>query len=230
MLFDDQINKREERETAALREVFGDAAADMGFKVDKGSTRGSGDRVLHRLLEHLGVSDYTLDNDGFLTPDEQLEQILRPRGIMQRKVELEGPWWKMTIGPKLGQDKDGNMLLFVPRKWVFGYKCIFPNGDERKVNADLMQNVKPLALAFYHALPPRPLKGIDLVKYALRILPTSAIFAVLSTALVVSIFGMFIPFINKLIFNSIIPNGILRDLFPVAALFGGVVVVRHLWR
>ena len=57
MLFDEQINKRQERETAALREVFGDAAADMGFKVDRGPTRGSGDRVLHRLLEHLGVSD-----------------------------------------------------------------------------------------------------------------------------------------------------------------------------
>lgn len=224
MLFDEQINKRQERETAALREVFGDAAADMGFKVDRGSTRGSGDRVLHRLLEHLGVSDYILDNDGFLTPDEQLEQILRPRGIMQRRVELEGPWWKMTIGAKLGQDKDGNMLLFLPRKWVFGYKCIFPNGEERKVDAELMKNVKPLALTFYHALPPRPLKGIDLVKYALHILPTSAITAVLSTALVVSLFGMFIPFINKLIFNSIIPNGILFDLFPVAALFGGVVV------
>ena len=83
---------------------------------------------------------------------------------MQRKVELEGQWWKMTIGAKLGQDKDSNMLLFLPRKWVFGYKCIFPNGDEKIVNAELMQNVKPLALTFYHALPPRPLKGIDLMK------------------------------------------------------------------
>ena len=39
MLFDDQINKRRERETASLREVFGNTAKDMGFKVDRGSVK-----------------------------------------------------------------------------------------------------------------------------------------------------------------------------------------------
>ena len=224
MLFDDQIDKRQQRETAALREVFGDTAADMGFKIDRGSMQGSGNRVLHRLLEYLKVTDYNLDNDGFLTPDEQLEQILRPRGIMQRRIELEGQWWKSTIGPKLGQDNEGNMLLFLPAKWYFGYICINANGEEKRMNATLMKDIKPSALAFYNALPPRKLKGIDLIKYAMQMLPTSAVFAVFITALAVSIFGMSIPFVNKLIFNNVIPDGVLSDLYPVAALFGGVVV------
>ncbi len=224
MLFDDQINKRRERETALLREVFGDTAKDMGFKVDRGSTQNSGNHVLNMLLEYLRVTDYVLDDDGFLTPDEQLERILRPIGIMQRRVHLDGAWWKMTVGPKLGEDKDGNMLLFLPAKWYFGYKCIDANGNVRRVNAELMKDVKRDALTFYPALPPKSLTGKDLLKFVVRVLPTSAAFALLFAALVVSLFGMFIPFINKQIFNNVIPNGILSDLYPMAALFSGVVV------
>ena len=224
MIFDDQISKRRERETQALREVFGETARDMGFKIDHGNAIGSGNRVLHRLLKYLKVSDYILDDDGLLTPDEQLERILRPRGIMQRRISLCGDWWHRAIGPKLGQDKDGNMLLFVPRKWVFGYKCINQNGEERNVDEELMKEVKSDALDFFPTLPPRPLKGTDLLSFAVVSMPVSTVFAVMLTALMASLIGMFIPFINKEIFHNVIPNGIMRDLYPVAALFVGVVV------
>ena len=154
MIFDDQISKRLDREKQTLREVFGDTARDMGFKLDFGNSMGSDNRVLHRLLEYLKVSDYHLDDDGIFTPDEQLERILRPRGIMQRRITLDGDWWHRAIGPKLGQDCEGNMLLFVPRRWVFGYKCIDQNGIVRKVDAELMRQVKSDALDFFYALPP----------------------------------------------------------------------------
>ena len=165
MIFDDQISKRRDRETQALREVFGDTAKDMGFTIDPGNTIGSGNRVLHLLLRHLKVTDYNLDDDGLFTPDEQLERILRPRNIMQRRITLSGDWWHRAIGPKLGQDKEGNMLLFLPRKWVFGYICIDQKGEERNVDAELMKNIKREALDFFPALPSRPLKAIDLLKY-----------------------------------------------------------------
>ena len=97
MIFDDQISKRLDREKQTLREVFGDTARDMGFKLDFGNSMGSDNRVLHRLLEYLKVSDYHLDDDGIFTPDEQLERILRPRGIMQRRITLDGDWWHRRI-------------------------------------------------------------------------------------------------------------------------------------
>ena len=149
MIFDDQISKRKVRETQALREVFGETAKDMGFKIDFGNSMGSGNRVLHRLLKYLKVKDYILDDDGLLTPDEQLERILRPRGIMQRRIHLCGDWWHRAVGPKLGQDQNGNMLLFLPRKWVFGYRCINQNGEEKNVDAKLMKTVKSDALDFF---------------------------------------------------------------------------------
>ena len=224
MLFDDQINKRRERETASLREVFGDTAKDMGFNVDQGSIKNSGNHVLCMLLEYLRVTDYVLDDDGLLTPDEQLERILRPVGIMQHRIQFDGKWWQTTVGPKLGQDNEGNMLLFLPAKWHFGYKCIDSEGNVRRVNTELMKNVKRDALAFYPSLPPKSLTKRDLLKFVASVLPTSAVFALLLAAFVVSLFGMFIPFINKQIFNNVIPNGILSDLYPIAALFSGVVV------
>ena len=224
MLFDDQISKRREREIASLREVFGDAAKDMGFKVDRGSTRTSGNYVIHKLLEYLKVTDYVLDDDGFLTPDEQLERILRPMGIMQRRISLNGTWWKSTVGPKLGQDIDGNMLLFIPRKWVFGYKCIDADGNVRNVDAELMKTVKTDALDFYPCFPPKALTARDIMKFIVRVTPMSAFSSLLLAAFAVSLFGMFLPFINKQLFNNVIPNGILADLYPMAALFCGVTV------
>ena len=224
MIFDDQISKRRDRETQALREVFGDTAKDMGFTIDPGNTIGSGNRVLHLLLRHLKVTDYNLDDDGLFTPDEQLERILRPRNIMQRRITLSGDWWHRAIGPKLGQDKEGNMLLFLPRKWVFGYICIDQKGEERNVDAELMKNIKREALDFFPALPSRPLKAIDLLKYVASNLPSSTVFAVLLTASMAALIGMFVPFINKEIFHNVIPNGIIQALFPIAALFLGVVI------
>ena len=224
MLFDDQISKRREREIASLREVFGDAAKDMGFKVDRGSTMTSGNYVIHKLLEYLKVTDYVLDDDGFLTPDEQLERILRPMGIMQRRICLNGTWWKSTVGPKLGQDIEGNMLLFIPRKWVFGYKCIDANGNVRNVDEKLMKTVKPDALDFYPCFPPKALKAKDILRFVVAVTPMSAFSSLLLAAFTVSLFGMFLPFINKQIFNNVIPNGILADLYPMAALFCGVTV------
>lgn len=224
MIFDDQISKRRDRETQALREVFGDTAKDMGFTIDPGNTIGSGNRVLHLLLRHLKVTDYNLDDDGLFTPDEQLERILRPRNIMQRRITLSGDWWHRAIGPKLGQDKEGNMLLFLPRKWVFGYICIDQKGEERNVDAELMKNIKREALDFFPALPSRPLKAIDLLKYVASNLPSSTVFAVLLTASMAALIGMFVPFINKEIFHNVIPNCIIQALFPIAALFLGVVI------
>ena len=116
------------------------------------------------------------------------------------------------------------MLLFVPRRWVFGYKCIDQNGIVRKVDAELMRQVKSDALDFFYALPPRRLKGRELLLFAIANMPWSAAFAVILTAFFASLIGMFVPFINKEIFNNVIPNGIMSDLYPVAALFGGVVV------
>lgn len=196
----------------------------MGFTIDPGNTIGSGNRVLHLLLRHLKVTDYNLDDDGLFTPDEQLERILRPRNIMQRRITLSGDWWHRAIGPKLGQDKEGNMLLFLPRKWVFGYICIDQKGEERNVDAELMKNIKREALDFFPALPSRPLKAIDLLKYVASNLPSSTVFAVLLTASMAALIGMFVPFINKEIFHNVIPNGIIQDLFPIAALFLGVVI------
>ena len=116
------------------------------------------------------------------------------------------------------------MLLFLPRKWVFGYICIDQKGEERNVDAELMKNIKREALDFFPALPSRPLKAIDLLKYVASNLPSSTVFAVLLTASMAALIGMFVPFINKEIFHNVIPNGIIQALFPIAALFLGVVI------
>ena len=130
----------------------------------------------------------------------------------------------MTIFDKGGKERKNLPPYFLPRKWVFGYICIDQKGEERNVDAELMKNIKREALDFFPALPSRPLKAIDLLKYVASNLPSSTVFAVLLTASMAALIGMFVPFINKEIFHNVIPNGIIQALFPIAALFLGVVI------
>lgn len=224
MLFDDQIKKRNERERMSLRETFGEMATDMGLKIHAGKVVNSDHLVIKQLLAYLKVSDYILEDDGLTTPMEQLENILRPHGIMQQKITLNGKWWQLTVGPKLGYDHEGNMLLFLPEKWIFGYRCTNSKGETMVVNEQLMQHVSKEGITFYQALPARELKPIDLIKFSVSVLPSSAVFALFTASMIVALFGMFIPFINKQLFDSVIPNGIVRDLYPMGALLVGVVV------
>ncbi|MCK9526980.1 MAG: ATP-binding cassette domain-containing protein, partial [Limnochordia bacterium] len=64
----------------------------------------------------------------------------------------------------------------------------------------------------------------DLFLFILRSLTAMDVFFVLGISLLVSLLGMFLPFMNKQIFDSVIPSGTKGDLLPVAVLMVGATV------
>ena len=110
MLFKEQIDKRLDIEQQNLHEAVGSLVENVGLHYrlrDKVTTDA---HALREVLSALNVTDnYELDDENpFLTLEEQLKQILSPKGIMYRQVELKGQWWKTAVGPMLGYDKEGN--------------------------------------------------------------------------------------------------------------------------
>ena len=135
MLFKEQIDKRLEQEQLNLNEAVGKFVEDVGLQSRLKKTSASGSHAVKAVLEALDVKgEYELDEENpFFTLEEQLAQILNPRGIMYRRIELKDKWWKGAVGPMLGYDKEGNWVALLPLRMKATYTYINKKGERVEV-------------------------------------------------------------------------------------------------
>ena len=79
-----QIEKRRAAERATMAEVAEKTSKRLGLQAGKRVVPQNDESALRQVLEALGITDYELEDDDMLSPEEQLTGILRPRGIMMR--------------------------------------------------------------------------------------------------------------------------------------------------
>lgn len=219
----DQIEKRKRLEEATLIETFEKATKRLG--INGGSHRHkpkpTDNTALRQVIDALGVTGYELTNDGISTPQEQLATILEPRGIMMRKVKLTDGWWKVTIGPMLGYDKDGGLTALLPTRWGFGYTFTDKDGHTVSVNKTTANTLSRHAVCFCKPLPDHKLTNRDLFIYVAKAMSMTNFMLLLAAALILTLFGMFTPMANKMIFDMVIPTGEANDLLPIFGLLVG---------
>ena len=220
-----QINKRRAAESAALAEVNEKTGKRLGLLGQKRVVPQNDESALRQVLEALGVTDYELEDDELLAPEEILTGILRPRGIMMRDIRLTGTWWNECVGPLLGYAKDGRLVALIPTKTGLGYQYRQQDGSIRKVGRhDMANELKSRAVTFTKALPLRPLKLKDLIAFTWGVVSGPNALLLVLCALVVVLLGMFTPMANKLIFDTVIPTGDAVDLLPITGLLIGATV------
>ena len=220
-----QIEKRRAADKAALAEVDEKTSERLGLIGRKRPVPQNDESALRQVLEALGVTDYELEDDEMLSPEEQLTGILRPRGIMMRDIHLTGEWWKECVGPLLGYARDGRLVALLPSKTGLGYQFREKDGTLKKVSRKEMAEVlKPTAITFTKALPLRPLKIKDLLKFTWSVVSGPNALLLVGCALIVVLLGMFTPMANKLIFDTVIPTGDASDLLPITGLLIGATV------
>ena len=220
-----QINKRRAAEKAALAEVNENTSKRLGLLDKKRVVPQDDESALRQVLEALGITDYELEDDDMLTPEEQLTGILRPRGIMMRDIRLTGEWWRECVGPLLGYAKDGRLVALTPTKTGLGYQYRQQDGSIRQVGRrEMADELKPTAITFTKALPLRPLKMKDLIKFTWSVVSGPNALLLVLCALVVVLLGMFTPMANKLIFDTVIPTGDVADLLPITGLLIGATI------
>ncbi|WP_455668335.1 ATP-binding cassette domain-containing protein [Phocaeicola sp.] len=221
MLFKDQIEKRKELEQAALQEAVDELVSAAGLQVRNRRKPRSDGHALKDILNALGIKEYTLEEDEFTSPEEQLDRILHRAGIMQRHIRLAGKWWRETTGPLLGRDKEGRFVALLPSRRGNSYTFIDKTGKRVSLNRRRMaKELDEQAVCFYPPLPRRKLTYRDLLAFIFASFRWSDVVMLLAVCLVVSLFGMFVPFINKQIFEDIIPNGTQEDILAI----GGVLI------
>lgn len=220
-----QIQKRRAAEKAALAEVEEKTSQRLGLWGHSRAVPQNDQSALRQVLEALGVTDYELEDDDMLSPEELLTGILRPRGIMMRDVRLTGPWWRECVGPLLGKAKDGRLVALTPTRSGLGYQYRAQDGSIRKVGRQEMASMlKPTAISFTKALPQKPLTLKDLVRFTWGTVSGPNLVLLIVCTLVVVLLGMFTPMANKLIFDTVIPTGDASDLLPITGLLIGATI------
>ena len=225
--FDEQIKTRIHNDTEAFENAFEElSSAILGKRAitsvlndDRVKTQ----NAIEEILKFYHVKPLKLPSQ-LRDMNEQLECLLRPAGIMRRVVKLKGNWYKDGIGPLLGQTQNGDTVAILP-KGLTGYEFFdWTSGDKIKVTKTTAAMLKEEAICFYKPLPLRKLSMIDLLKYIIEALSISDYLMVGSATLAVTLLGLLTPFVNKLIFDKVIPSGKIDVLFSVACLLLGVTI------
>lgn len=220
-----QINKRRQLEKALLAEALDRGAQRLGFLRKKKAIPQTSQSALRQLLDALDIKDYDLEENDIVSLEEHLTAILRPRGILMRRIRLTGEWWRECVGPLLGYAKDGQLLALTPTSSGLGYQYRDRNGMIKTIGKKEMEHeLKPTALIFTKPLPLRALGIKDLISFAWSVVSGPNALLLCLAALVVVLLGMFTPMANKLIFDTVIPTGDASDLLPITGLLLGATI------
>lgn len=200
-----------------------EAVSDILTVFGKGDTRRNF-RVqtpMQQILKYYKAKEPELPED-VTDLQEEIDLMTRTSGIMRRRVTLTGKWWSETTFPHLAFLKDGGTVALLPD--VLGFYYIDETGNKIRINKKTCHVLTGEAWCFYRGYPLRPLKGLDVLLFkAQSIAPLDAVW-VAAASLCVTLLGLVIPMINKLIFDHIIPGNLKQDVMPVAALLIGITV------
>ncbi len=208
--FDEQIRQRKELDDDVFSDSFASiASAVMGRKMsaamndDRIKTKDEVDRILK--FYHVKTRDVP---DEIKDMNEQLEYLMRPYGFMRRTVILDEGWYRDSIGALLGKMKDSDTAVALIPNHLYGYYFYDETtGKKVNLNKNTEQLIDTEAIYFYKPLPLKKIGISDLLKYIWQTLSVSDIVMFALAALAVTLTGMFLPKLNKLIFSSVLESG-----------------------
>ena len=123
----------------------------------------------------------------------------------------------MRIGAMLGVFKDtGKVVALIP-SGISGYSYFdFETGRRRKINRKNESLFETEAIAFYKPLPLKKIGMGEFVKYIAETLSVSDFIMIALATLAATAVGMFMPYINKLLFNDVLESGEMSLLIAVS--------------
>ena len=163
--------------------------------------------------------------DSIKDRDEQIEYMMQPHGIMNRRVKLRSGWHRDAVGAMLGtRREDGKAVALIPRK-TSGYFFLDPHtGKKERVTAQTEALFEEEALLFYNPFPMRRLTVRDLTRQMFHTLSSWDMAMILMATGLVTLIGMLLPGINKLIFGVVLQSGSVRVLGAIACFLLSVMV------
>ncbi len=211
--FDEQIRQRMYSDDEMLEDsLVGIAGAVLGTRIltamkdDRIRTKNAIDEILK--FYHVKTSEIPEDVKDI---NDQLEYLLRPCGIMRRRVKLEGEWYRDAFGAMLGTRKeDGRVIALIPDR-TGGYRYLDETSGRRiKLDRNTKREIEEEALCFYKPLPVKPIGVPELMGYIAGTLSAFDVGMFLAAALGITLLGMVSPKLNHIIFSRVTASGNMR--------------------
>lgn len=140
--------------------------------------------------------------------NDLIDYLVRPLGIMRRRIVLEDRWWKNGDGPLLAVEKEtGKMCALLPDK-LYGYRYFDSSANAFvKVNTSNKDRFETDAVCFYRPLPLKPMSGRNLIVFLMRHTLKNDSLLIRTAMLLITVVGILTPLITQVIFAQIIPSG-----------------------
>ncbi|MBQ6233594.1 MAG: ATP-binding cassette domain-containing protein [Clostridia bacterium] len=158
-----------------------------------------------------------------------IDYMVRPLGIMRRRVTLDGRWWRDGDGPLLAAEKEtGRVCALIPDA-VSGYRYFDPvTNASVKVNKNNKDRFEEEAVCFYRPLPMKTMTGRELIIFLVQHISKSDALLIAAVMLMTTLTGILTPLITMMIFAQIIPSGKYVLLVSAALLLTNVALGRYL--
>ena len=207
--FDEQISKRvlSDQETMedSLLHIASAVLGTYQTGTHSGNRAGTADAI-NDILMYYKLKPCTIP-ENVQDLEERLELCIRPHGLMWRTVRLEEGWYKNAMGPMLAfRKEDGAAVSLLPQSF-YGYRCRCGNGEPCKVDETLSKGLSEEAICFYYPLPLKKLGVIDLLTYLKNCLSLSDCAAFCLLSLAVTLIGMLLAAIVRILTGFVLESG-----------------------
>lgn len=147
---------------------------------------------------------------------ENIEHMLRQSGLITRRITLDGAWWKEASVPLLLTDEGGKQYTAIPSGG--GRYCVWRDGKEQRLNSKNTTDFQSTAYCFYKPFPSDQ-KGMKMVwRFLWESISVWDIFVILGISLMVELCGLILPYINSVVYNTVIPSGTSRQIPGIVVL------------
>lgn len=216
--FDEQIRQRIQHDDEAFCMAMAgmaDVIMDQKLAAMLADDRIQTQNAIEEILKYYHIKPRDVP-DTIADLNDQLEFLMRPSGIMRRRVQLKGEWYKEAIGPMLGAWKeDGRAAALIPGKQD-EYLFLDETGRKTRITAKNAKEFASEAICFYRPLPSGEIHIPDLLKYMVSCLSASDWIFTACAAGAAALIGMLVPYINQLIYGRVIESQSLQLLFAIA--------------
>ena len=217
--FDEQIRVRKQADRETFEDSFQTiAGAVMGRRMSQAlnDDRQATTDAIGDILKYYRVKPQEVP-DNITDMNEVLEYLMRPYGIMRRRVNLEPGWHRDAVGAMLGRMKeDGSVVALLPFG-LTGYRYYDRRaGRFVRVNGRNERLFEIEAFAFYKPFPLKKMGVGSLLKYIVEQISAADLIMLVLSMLAALAVGMVMPRLNVLLFSTVLESGSPRMLVGIA--------------
>ena len=230
--FDEQIHHRD----LSDQEIMEDSLLHIASSVlGRGRARKLRDKqtaaqdALEEILKYYGIKSSGIRKE-ITDLEDQLEMYLQPHGLMWRRVDLKGKWYRDSMGPLLAFRKDNDNTVALLPGPLFGYYYRDPEtGTSHRINSKNASLFSEEGLCFYSPLPLKKLGVRDLLVYLAERLDAEDFIIFFFLALSVTLLGMLYTNITRALTGFVleskdIPLLMGTAVFMISTVFASVLI------